>query len=95
MSIYLKPVIPNIISKVEAFLQVDEFVWDDCKNLLLDHEIAKFKPLLGRVTSEDFANFLEGEQINKLVNQKFNTQNKKNIYNNNTQALTKNGFMSS
>lgn len=61
MSIYLKPVIPNIISKVEAFLQVDEFVWDDCKNLLLDHEIAKFKPLLGRVTSEDFANFLEGE----------------------------------
>ena len=36
-------------------------VWDDCKNLLLDHEIAKFKPLLGRVTSEDVANFLEGE----------------------------------
>ena len=60
MSIYLKPVIPNIISKVEAFLQVDEFVWDDCKNLLLDHEIAKFKPLLGRVASEDVANFLEG-----------------------------------
>ena len=41
MSIYLKPVIPNIISKVEAFLQVDAFVWDDCKNLLLDHEIRK------------------------------------------------------
>jgi methionyl-tRNA synthetase len=61
MSIYLKPVIPNIISKVEAFLQVDAFVWDDCKNLLLDHEIAKFKPLLGRVASEDVANFLEGE----------------------------------
>ena len=61
MSIYLKPVIPNIISKVEAFLQVDAFVWDDCKNLLLDHEIAKFKPLLGRVASEDVANFLQAE----------------------------------
>jgi len=49
--LYLKPVLPALAERAEAFLQIDPLRWDDAGQLLLEHDIAKFKPLLGRVES--------------------------------------------
>lgn len=53
LTIYLKPVLPNIAQKVEAFLQIEPLVWEDANSLLLDHAIAKFKPLVQRIEKAD------------------------------------------
>ena len=47
--IYLKPVLPALAERAEAFLQVAPLTWKDSDTLLLGHEIAKFKPLLNRI----------------------------------------------
>lgn len=52
LSIYLKPVLPELISKVEQFLNVEPLCWADHQNLLLDHKISKFKPLMQRIEKE-------------------------------------------
>jgi len=50
--IYLKPVLPELAEKVEAFLNISPLTWDDLGTPLLDHEINKFKPLMTRVEKE-------------------------------------------
>ena len=47
--IYLKPVLPGLAQRAEAFLGIDPLAWDDLAAPLLDHPINKFKPLLTRV----------------------------------------------
>jgi methionyl-tRNA synthetase len=47
--VYLKPVLPVIAEKVEAFLQVDPLSWNDSQSLLTEHEIARFEPLMTRI----------------------------------------------
>lgn len=47
--LYLKPVLPKLAAETETFLNVAPFHWEDCNNLLLDHAINKFKPLMQRV----------------------------------------------
>jgi methionyl-tRNA synthetase len=57
--LYLKPVLPKLAEKAEAFLQVEPLLWQHSQQLLLDHEIGAFTPLMQRV---------EGEQIEALLN---------------------------
>ena len=59
ISLYLKPVIPKIISEIEAFLNIPELIWSDAKNILFDHKINSFKPLLNRVKTEDLEKFIK------------------------------------
>jgi methionyl-tRNA synthetase len=47
--IYLQPVLPELAKKVEAFLNVDSFVWTDSQQVLTNHTINKFKPLMTRI----------------------------------------------
>ena len=49
LSVYLKPVIPHTVEKVEAFLNVPSLAWRDLGTPLLDAEIQKFRPLMTRV----------------------------------------------
>lgn len=62
LSVMLKPVMPELIAKVEAFLQVEPLTWADIKQPLLDHEIAKFKPLMQRVEAEQIAALTEASK---------------------------------
>lgn len=48
LTIYLKPVLPALAAKVAEFLN-DDLNWANHANLLLDHKIEKFKPLLQRL----------------------------------------------
>ena len=52
LTLYLKPVLPELSKKVEAFLNIKPFTWDDHTKPLLNHEIKKFKPLIQRIDAE-------------------------------------------
>ena len=60
LMIYLKPVLPAMAEKAEAFLAVDALSWQDLDELLLDHPINRFKPLMTRV---------EMDKIKAMINQ--------------------------
>ncbi len=47
--LYLKPVLPGLAERAEAFLDIPPLTWADAGTLLIDHPINKFKPLLSRV----------------------------------------------
>ena len=58
LAIFLKPVLPEMAEKAEAFLNVEPLAWADAKAPLLGHTISKFKPMLQRI---------ETAQIDKMV----------------------------
>ncbi|PHM74667.1 methionine--tRNA ligase [Xenorhabdus kozodoii] len=45
---YLKPVLPGLATRVEAFLNT-ELAWDDIQQPLLNHEVSPFKALFNRI----------------------------------------------
>ena len=53
LCIYLKPLVPNLISKAETFLNVESLKMEDAAHILQSHKINKFKPLLQRIQQED------------------------------------------
>jgi len=52
LSIYLKPVLPELSKSVEEFLNIEPLIWSDHQQLLLDHKINKFKPLMQRIDAD-------------------------------------------
>ncbi|MDN4504170.1 methionine--tRNA ligase [Alteromonadaceae bacterium BrNp21-10] len=48
LSVYLKPVLPELTKGAEEFFN-DELSWDSAQSVLSDHAINKFKPLMQRV----------------------------------------------
>ncbi|MDA9801278.1 methionine--tRNA ligase [Candidatus Pseudothioglobus singularis] len=59
---YLKPVLPEMAEKSEAFLSVDSLNWDDIKSPLLGHQINKFKPLMTRIEDEQIEVMIESSK---------------------------------
>ncbi|HEY1284218.1 MAG TPA: methionine--tRNA ligase [Steroidobacteraceae bacterium] len=49
LTLYLKPVLPQVASDVEQFLGIAPLAWSDADTLLLDHKINPYKHLLSRV----------------------------------------------
>ncbi len=49
LAIYLKPILPNVATKAEAFLNVAPLQWQDAQQPLLDHTINKFQAMLTRM----------------------------------------------
>ena len=49
LTLYLKPVLPQVASDVEQFLGIAPLAWSDANTLLLDHKIHPYKHLLARV----------------------------------------------
>ncbi|MBU58452.1 MAG: methionine--tRNA ligase [Alcanivorax sp.] len=49
LTLYLKPVLPGLAERAEAFLDIEPMTWRDADQLLLEHPINKFKPLMARV----------------------------------------------
>lgn len=62
LTIYLKPVLPATAERAEAFLQIEPLTWADLDMPLLDHEIAKFKPLLRRVEQPAIDKMIEASK---------------------------------
>ena len=59
---YLKPILPEMAEKSEAFLNVDSLNWDDIKSPLLGHQINKFKPLMTRIEDEQIEAMIESSK---------------------------------
>ncbi|MFO1429710.1 MAG: methionine--tRNA ligase [Candidatus Competibacteraceae bacterium] len=64
LSIYLKPVLPQVAAEAETFLHIPPLRWDDLGQPLLDHVIAPFKPLMQRVETAQIAAMLAAAQEN-------------------------------
>jgi len=60
LMVYLSPVIPGVASGARAFLNEDNWQWQDASSPLLGATLSKFKPLLTRV---------EGDQVARMVEQ--------------------------
>lgn len=56
---YLKPVVPALAERSEAFLNQGFFTWGNLKEPFLDKTISTFKPLLERITEENVAAMLD------------------------------------
>ena len=59
---YLKPVLPEMAEKSEAFLNVESLNWDDVKSPLLGHQINKFKPLMTRIEDDQIEAMIESSK---------------------------------
>jgi methionyl-tRNA synthetase len=60
LMIYLSPVIPVVADDARAFLNENDWQWQDASLPLLDKSLSKFKPLLTRV---------EANQVQRMVEQ--------------------------
>ena len=49
ISIYLKPVVPSLVTQIETFLNIQPLVWADLDTLLLDHPINPYTHLITRI----------------------------------------------
>jgi methionyl-tRNA synthetase len=49
LTLYLKPVMPEVARAVEQFLNIPPLKWDDADRLLLDHQINAYQHLMTRV----------------------------------------------
>ena len=61
---YLKPVVPDMVSKAETFLNTGEFTWPDQFTPLTEHRINKFKPLMTRVDPDKIAAVINASKEN-------------------------------
>ncbi len=59
---WLKPILPGTAEAAEQFLQIEPLGWADLGTPLLDHEIAKFKPLMTRVEPQQVGAMLEASK---------------------------------
>lgn len=49
LALYLKPVLPQLAEKAEAFLNIAPLTWTDAEHTLQNHSLNPFKPLMQRV----------------------------------------------
>jgi methionyl-tRNA synthetase len=59
LMIYLSPVIPVVANDARAFLNEDDWQWQDASSPLLDKNLPKFKPLLTRVDADQVQRIVE------------------------------------
>ncbi|MFK8067981.1 MAG: methionine--tRNA ligase [Gammaproteobacteria bacterium] len=73
---YLKPVLPLMAEKTEAFLNIEPMMWASTDLILLDHKINKFKPLMTRVEDKAVSAMIEdSKQMMAEVKQSAQPQN--------------------
>lgn len=59
---YLKPVLPALTEKAEAFLNIDPLLWRDVYSLLTNHRINKFQALITRVEPDKIAAMIDASK---------------------------------
>jgi methionyl-tRNA synthetase len=69
--LYLKPVLPLMAEKTEAFLNIEPMQWNDAEITLTNHKINKFKPLMTRIEKESIEAMIEDskEDLEQTANE--------------------------
>jgi len=62
LMVYLQPVVPAMAEQARVFLQVDSLAWESRHDVLEDHAITKFKPLMTRVDTDKIAQMTEASK---------------------------------
>ena len=62
LMVYLKPVLPKMALKAEAYLNIEPLTWEDSKTLLLDHKVNKFQPLMTRIDADKVLEMIEASK---------------------------------
>lgn len=57
-AIYLKPIVPNLVSEIEKFLNISPLTWDDLNTNLTNHSINNYSHLINRI---------EEKMIDKII----------------------------
>ncbi|HSH47107.1 MAG TPA: methionine--tRNA ligase subunit beta, partial [Halomonas sp.] len=70
LMVYLAPVVPAMAEGARKFMQLDSLEWDSRQELLVDHAIAKFKPLMTRVESDRIEAVIEASKEDLVEEQK-------------------------
>lgn len=74
--IFLKPIIPGVTQRTEAFLAVPELQWNDIEKPLHRHKISTFSPLLNRIDSKQMDALLaEGDVAEETASDVANHSN--------------------
>jgi methionyl-tRNA synthetase len=68
--IFLKPVLPELATKAEEFLNVESLKWADLGNNLLDHSINRFNPLMTRIEPASIERMVETTKEDLIAEQK-------------------------
>jgi len=64
LTIYLKPVLPQLAAQVEQFLNVPALSWADAHKPLLGHQIQPYSPLITRIDPAAITAMIEEEKQN-------------------------------
>ncbi len=64
LTVFLKPVIPELVKEAEHFLNIDSQAWPVAAQPLLNHIINDFKPLMTRVEADKIAAIVEASKEN-------------------------------
>ncbi|MBB3142074.1 methionine--tRNA ligase [Halomonas organivorans] len=70
LMVYLAPVVPAMAEGARTFMKLDSLDWSSRQELLLDHEIAKFKPLMTRVERDRIDAMIEASKEDLVEEQK-------------------------
>ncbi|MDI4638991.1 MULTISPECIES: methionine--tRNA ligase [Halomonadaceae] len=62
LMVYLAPVVPGMADDAKAFLQLELLNWESRREVLLDHQIAKFKPLMTRIERDKIDGMIEASK---------------------------------
>ncbi|MCS5710962.1 methionine--tRNA ligase [Candidatus Berkiella aquae] len=63
LSLYLKPVLPQLVANVESFFNIAPLTWDDRKTPLLAHTINPYQPLIQRIDPKQIDQMLEKGKV--------------------------------
>ncbi|MGM0984051.1 MAG: methionine--tRNA ligase [Pseudomonadota bacterium] len=70
LMVYLAPVVPAMAEQARTFLQLDTLDWHSRHTLLVDHEIAKFQPLMTRVERDKIDAMMSASKEDLVEEQK-------------------------
>ncbi|MBS0288554.1 MAG: methionine--tRNA ligase [Proteobacteria bacterium] len=59
LTIFLKPVLPEVAKNVETFLNIPPLSWEDIQNPLLSHTIQTYQPLMQRIDPKQVQAMIE------------------------------------
>src|SRR5690606_19563731 len=83
LTIYLKPVLPQLAIDAEQFFNIRPLTWNDLTQPLLNHTINSFKPLMNRIDAKQVEKMIESNTPstpeNKPAEEKSKTQDKQYI----------------
>ena len=69
---YLKPVLPDIACKVESMLNADSLSYQNISDMILDHKINTFEPLITRINKESIEKMKDENKQEDVVTEDTN-----------------------